>query len=286
MATLDKFHLVTDSALDELSGTLSESPSAEASLPIANILDPDRSKLTRWTGSPNPITITASRASSGDVAFYASGFGIARYDFADDVTVRLRLYDQIDQGGSLVYDSGALSVATIIPWGSFIAGVDSWGANYSLGIPAIFQSWWNPPVAYKSLQIDIVNPTATTVDIGRVYLGYAFVPSANLSYNTIIEWVDNSKHTRADGGGLRTESVQSFRRMEIPLDWMTDIDRDRFSWIMERVTKNGDVMISLDPNATGRESLENSGVFKRVNNNRFSSRFFNTNATRLILEEA
>lgn len=283
MADLDKLHIITSSDLDLLN--LSETPAAEASLPIENLLDVNRGKFTRWTGSPNPIVIKASRVSAGDPAFYASGFGFARHDFADDVTVRLRLYDQIDQLGSVVYDSTALTVATTIPWGVFVAGVDTWGASFTLGIPAIFSLFF-PAVAYKSLQIDIVNPTATTVDIGRVYLGFAFVPSANFSYNSVIEWVDDSKHNRTDGGGLRTETVPAYRRFEIPLDWMTDVDRERFSWLLERVTKGGDMLISLDPNATGRESLENTMVCKRVVSNKFAQRHHNINTTKLIVAEA
>jgi hypothetical protein len=278
-----KLHIVTSSDLDQL--TLTESPSAEALLPIANVLNVDRGKLTRWTGSPTTVTITASRVSAGDSAFYASGFGIARHDFADDVTVRLRLYEGIDQTGAVAYDSTALTTATTIPWGVFIAGVDTWGATFSLGIPSIFSNWFDP-VAYKSLQIDIVNPTATTLDIGRIYLGYAFVPTSNFSYGSVIEWIDPSKHNRTDGGGLRTETVPSYRRFEIPLDWMSDTNRERLSWLLERVTKGGDMLMTLNPNATGRESLENTAVCKRVVNNKFARRYNNINSTKLVLEEA
>ena len=166
-----------------------------------------------------------------------------------------------------------------------IAGVDEWSADYTLGIPAIFAFWFDP-VAYKSAQIDIVNPTSAKIDIGRIYLGFAFSPDVNIDWGAEVEWVDPSKHKRTDGGGLRTEAVQSHRRFVCDFKWVTDTERERLSWLLERVTKSGDMLCTLDPNATGRESLENTMVCKRTNNNKFRRDRYNKNTIRLDLVEA
>lgn len=280
-----KLHLVTVSDADAIS--IAASPSAEAALPAGNLLYSDREKIARWTGAPNPITLTGSRVSSDDSPYTASGFALGRHNFKNDVKIRLRLFDDIDQGGATVYDSGALDAGEIIPWGIMQPGVNGWAETYNLGTgtPAIFSHFFSP-VNWLSYQVDITNPTASVVDIGRLMLGYAFVPSANFSWGSELEWVDPSTHSRAASGGLHTDLVDSYRRYRLPLDWLTDIDRDQLSEQLEKATKSSEMLVSLNPNATGRRRLENTMICKRVSNNSYVPTHFNNNQTVLEVEES
>lgn len=284
-STDSNLHIITSSDLDGLAVTTT--PTAESSLPASNMLDPRRGLFMRVTGTPDPLVIKFTR-SGGESAFYASGFALARHNFPTDTTARIRLYGDIDQTGSVVYDSGAVVTSVIVPWGSFLAGIDPWADAYTLGIPDIFAHWFDA-VAYKSLQIDIDQPSGSEIaylDIGRLYIGWAFVPTVNFSRGAAIVWVDKSIHNRTAGGGIRTEGVVSFRRYELSLDFMPVSDRERLSHLLERVGKQGDMLITLDPEATGRTHIENTMVGKRVSDNKIAQIGPSTHAAKLIFEES
>jgi len=272
-------HMILGNDLDDL--TLSASPAPVATLPETNMQKQARGKIMRVNGTS--VAITANRPT---VAAYASGFGLARHNLKNSSTVRLRLYDDQNQTGNVVYDSTALSVGTPIPWGVMRAGIDTWGANYEddSGLPAIFSLWFDA-VAYRSLQIDVSAPDNTDIDIGRLFMGWAFAPTVNFNYGSAFELIDNSKHTRTAGGSLRTENVEAYRRASVDLQWLTDIDRERLSHELAKATKGGDILLSLDPGLGGRLGLEQTMIAKRVNNSTFTPRFSNTNSTKLTFEE-
>jgi len=185
--------------------------------------------------------------------------------------------------------TGALLTSVTIPWGAFLAGIDPWADAYTIGIPNIFAHWWAPEVAYKSLRVDIDQPEGSEIgyiDIGRLYIGWAFVPSVNFARGVSIEWVDPSKHNRTAGGGIRTENIMPYRKFDFDLNFMPVSDRERLSYLLERVGKGGDMLISLDPTAEGRSGIENTMVAKRIVNNKISQLSQSISATKLVFEEA
>jgi hypothetical protein len=286
-STDQNLHMITSSDLDGLAVTVT--PTADVELPAANMLDPRRGLSMRVSGTPTAIEIKFTREIS-DSGFYASGFAMARHNFPVGSTARIRLWDGINQTGVLVYDSGAIETAVVIPWGAFLAGIDPWSDAYELGIPGIFSHWFDA-VGYKSLQIDIdftpvTSPALPFIDIGRLYIGWAFVPTINMARGASITWVDKSIHNRTAGGGLRTENIDAYRKFDLDLNWMPVSDRERLSHLLERVGKGGDMLISLDPTATGRTSLENTMVGKRTVDNKISQIGPSTHATKMTFEES
>lgn len=279
-------HIITASDLDGQESAITVTPAPEAELPIANMLDSRRGLIMRITGTPDPITIKFTRAAP-DTSFFASGYALASHNFPDQTTARLRLWDDINQTGNVVYDSGAIETEIVIPWGSFLAGIDAWGDVYEVGSESIFSHWFDA-VAYKSLQIDIDQPISAeeSIDIGRLFIGWAFVPTVNFSRGATITWVDKSIHNRSAGGGLRTENIQPYRKFDLDLNFMPITDRERLSHLLERSGKGGDMLISLDPTATGQTSLENTMICKRVIDNKISQHQFSRHSAKLSFEES
>lgn len=277
---LSKLHMIIGSDLDD--ETIAESPSAESGLPVGNLKVQSRGRLMRVTGTS--CTLTASN--SGGVSKFASGFCLGHHNLLSDATVRLRLYSGENQSGTENYDSGVLPVATVIGWGSFVWGVDAWGSSYddSSGIPAIYALWFDSTI-YKSIQVDISAPSNTEIDISRIILGSAYIPNYNFSYNSVIEWVDNSRHMRSAGGSLRTKSAIPFRRFNLSLDHLSDSEQETLSNKFQLIGKGGDLLICLNPNETGARGLENTAIVKSMVNHSYTHDRYNNNRARYNFEE-
>ena len=280
MAT--NLHLIIGSDLDD--ATLTVTPAPVATLPATNMQTVDRGRVCRVLG--NSMRIRSSFAAGR----FASGFALARHNLALTGTIRLRLYDGADQTGTVTYDSGAVAIASIIPWGVMIPGVTPWGGAYPDGVnlPPIATLWFDT-MPYRSLQVDITSPgngATDALDVGRIFLGQAFVPEYNYNFGDPLEWVDHSRHTRTAGGSLRTEETHAYRRVTISLDWLNLGEREFLAGEFERrMTKAVDLLLSMNPEATGRTKLEGTMICKRVNDIALRHTTPQSNALQLILEE-
>ena len=277
MALKSNLHIIHGSDLD--AENLTVTPAPVASLPATNMQKQGRGRITRIMG-------TSATIKANVIGTTADGFALANHNLENTATIRLRLYDADNQSGNLVYDSGVMPVATIIPWGVMRPGLDAWGFAYeSAGMPKIFSLWFDL-TAYKSLVIDVSSPDNTQIDIGRLFIGSAFVPAINYNWGNGIEWVDPSKHTRTAAGSLKTHSIRAYRRFTYDLGHLSNEERERLSYDLERVTKSGDVLICLDPTATGRTALEQTMIGKRVSNNNIATRHTAISSTKHTFEEA
>lgn len=279
MTIESKLYIAVENTIANLTPVVTPAPEAE--LPATNLLDDRRNKVCRITGlADDAIAIKGGSATD----YNYSCFAFWGWDFADDVTVRFRIFADDSQGGATMYDSTALSPHVTIPWGSMIPGVDPWGDVYTVAPPSLYIIFFDTVVG-KSYQIDIDNPTAATVDMGLIFSGWAWTPSKNIDYGQATGWVDNSIHSRTSGGGLKTQAVDSYRRLSFSLTQMTKLDRETISHLLETAGKEGDILLSLDPNETTRELIENSMICRRVTNNRASRVAYELRSTSLEFEE-
>jgi len=194
-------------------------------------------------------------------------FALWGWNFASDVTVRIRLYSEDGQTGSVVYDSTALTPHVIIPWGDMLYGPDPWGDVYTTAPPELYAVFFDEVVA-KSYQVDIVNPTATSVDIGLIFGGWAWTPTINMDLGQWTDHIDDSKQTRTAGAGLVTQAVDSYKHIGWSLSRMPKTDRETLAHLLETAGKDSDILMSLDPTETTRELIENQMICRRVSNNR------------------
>jgi|GEM_PF-3498856 len=281
MAVSRKLHMIVGSQLD--SETLNFNTDPLSSMPAENMQSSDADLITRIPASSASITFSLA-----GLAQVASGFAIAGHNLPYvDGTVRVRLYEDANQTGTVNVDSQDLPVATKITLGAFRAGVHRVGQTYdeSVDLPRIVRYWFDEPVAYRSGQIDITAPGATEIDIGRLFLGLAFVPNWNFSWGRKFQLIDPSEHTRTEAGGSKTEKRRAYRRFEFNLDWLDEADRERLYIELSRNGKAQDMLVSLDPDRPGVMGLVESMIAKRVNDYSDSFTHVNTYQSSLVLEE-
>lgn len=259
MAIESQLYIGVENELANLTPVVTPAP--VASLPATNLLDSRRNAVCRVTGSPNPIAIKGG--SSVDYTFGC--FAIWGCDFASDVTVRYRVFAADAQGGATMYDSTALSPHITIPWGSMIPGIDAWGDVYSVATPSLYIIFFDAVVG-KSYQIDIVNPTAASVDIGYIFSGWAWTPSKNIN-GQAVKWIDPSPQERTAGGGLRTSAQTAYRKLSFPLSQLTQLDAETISHLLQTANKDGVILLSLNPNEITRELIDTSMLCNRVSDN-------------------
>jgi hypothetical protein len=209
----------------------------------------------------------------------ASGIALAEHNLKEDSTIQIRLYDQANQAGILVFDSGIVSAGTIKPWGEFNAGTDPWSdAEWQLGdlIPQIFYNYFTQR-AWHSIQIDISAPNNTTIDIGRLMIGYVFIPSRNYARRSRFDWVDT---------GTDRIKGEEYRVFNFDLNRLADFENDRLEIELIKSKRQGDVLVCLNPDATGLSKLKDTAVMKRENDISRTNLFQNINRQNLKFKES
>lgn len=250
MALSDKLNILFPMAIDESS--LSVTPSPVATLPESNVFNTKRNKFMRVIGTTATIKFNANKL---DVM---SGIAVGNHNLLDDSTIRIRLYDAANQTGTVVHDSTILSAGTIKPFGEWVPGVDPANAEWQLGdlLPQnYFYSF--DQVAYLSVQIDIVAPNNTQIDIGRIMPGFVFEPSWNYEWSSKWDWLEDGDENTASN---------KYRVFSFTLNELTDIESARYKYEKIKASKQGDLLICTQPSVTGLERLFNTAICKRMNN--------------------
>jgi len=249
MALSDKLNILFPMAVDESS--LAVTPAAVATLPEAQVFNRRKDKFMRVMGTTATIKFNANAA---DVM---SGLAIGDHNLTEGSTIRIRLYDDFNQAGSITHDSTALTAGIIKPFGEWTPGVDPVSAEWQLGdlLPQIYFYTFDQ-VAFKSVQIDIVATGNTEIDIGRVIPGFVFEPQRNYGWRSKWQWIEEGNERIA---GNR------YRLFTFKLNDLEDIENDRYEYEKMKATKQGDLVICLNPSATGLERLKNTAICKRVN---------------------
>lgn len=266
--------------------TLSSSLAAESSYPLTNMLNQTKGEPTRWDMSSTTSTaITFSSAT----AYAANNFMLKGHNMPSDATVRLRLWQDAGQSGTLLYDSTATVIYLIIPWGEMIAGIDPWGNYYDpdTNLDPVFSLGFDT-VNFKSGQIDISNPTPTNnlLEIDKMALFFGWTPTYNFEHGATSVIEDSTRLYETSAGGFLPSNFPARRKMEIDFTAMSDQDRSLLTHILvERTTKANDLYIVANPNATGVSKYMHTSIFKRANDAQFTQTSYNLNDYALTLRE-
>jgi hypothetical protein len=205
-------------------GTIAADPAMVANLPPEYLLQQGRSFVARST-STDPQAI----AGNLEAAAMVDALALCGHNLSGGATIRWRLYSEADQGGSLTYDSGALAVGTVIPWGSFDWGVGhSWGATYEEGAGDQYAiHLMAAPKVCGSWQVDITdgdNPDGY-MEARRLVIGRAFRPQCNASYGLQWGWVSQTAHQRTAAGSLDSEIGPRYRTLSFALNYLYEAER-------------------------------------------------------------
>lgn len=202
--------------------TIGAGPGPDAAdSPITNTQNSVRGEVWRNTDTDG-IDINGSFADG--TARPINTFAIFRHRL-HGATIRLRLYDAVDQGGTTIYDSGSLNT---IWWTPDTSGFN-WGASgYDPFLTeAPFLLWLDQTyTAAKSYKITFSSfastgpywPTSDAWQISRIVLGAYMEPITGPALGASFGWDAVSASVRSVGGSLRTSQGQMWRTATLDLN--------------------------------------------------------------------
>lgn len=261
MTIIGNMRLLTPNRGD--TATLTSATSGTDTLPVANLQDTTRERVWRTANAAGTKTVYGDLADIRTL----SGFALARHNLTGIATLRLRLYSQPAQAGTLLYDSGDLIDTSVAHgWGdpNYGWGLFPWGsATIDTPVP-IFAHWFGPINACASFRLDITDASNADgyIQAARLVIGDYFEPAKNCSYPMRMGQRESSVQVRTEGGSLRTDSGQVWRQWSTALDMLTDSERSDLFDRLRRMGMSGDAVISVFPGAGGAIERDHCGLVK------------------------
>lgn len=189
--------------------------------------------------------------------------------------------------GSVVYDSGDMIAAELIPLGIWRVGLDAWGAEDLTELPTVQFNVWTEQIPIDGYRItinDAANPDGY-IKIDRIIAGVGYSPEYNPAYGLQLEWQDFSENRRTESGSLRTVGSGMARRVSFDLSFMSKNGLQGLSQELLRVGKGRDIYISIYPESLGMLEAEHAFVARRSSNYGHSHSFYNNWESSLEFEE-
>lgn len=215
--------------------TLSASPAAVTTLPAANLQNPSRAYIWRSTS-------TAAQTLLGDFDSLVSVSGVAlvRHNLSASATWRFRLYASTGQTGSLLYDSGTVSLLTI---------------NASL--------WFTLVQGCRSFSLVLTDAAAVDyMQASRIFIGRSFEPLHNMAYGLSLSSQTDSVQRRTEAGSQRTEYHGSYKRWSFRLEILNETERPQLFDALRVDGLREDMFLSCFPGSGGALEGQYSGQVK------------------------
>lgn len=269
---------------DSDAATLTATPAAVTTLPVSNLQDATRTKLWRSTSA-------AAQAIKGgwDDSYQVAAFSLVRHNLSPSAKLQFRLWEDAAQSGTLLYDSGEVSIGTVIGWGDLVWGIDPWGgSNIFSGWAYAFTTLWFDEVTARSFQLDLTdtaNPDGY-LQASRLVVGPYFEPLINADYGLSMSWEESSTQQRTDGGTLRTDAFDPYRRWSFGLSHLDPDERATLTEIVRKVGLRQDFFLSCFPEAGGELERDYAGMAKIVQIPKFGHNRFENFESELIFEES
>lgn len=186
----------------------------------------------------------------------ASGLVPYRHFLSNVSTWQLELFDEQDQTGNMVYDSGLIECVQTKTLGELDWLVDPLVASTLDNWPYKFSQHWFDGVFFQSGRITIVDPESTRHEFDRIYLGTVIQPKVNFSYDHSHKWVSKEKHVETVGGSAFAAQKEKRRKLTFDLMWIDELERPAFSEANREVGISKDWFISLFPEEGGQKEIE------------------------------
>jgi hypothetical protein len=257
---MSRVRIIAPNRLDE--AALTASPALVAGLPVENLQDDSRARVARSVGLPSPQYIRGDWPAFRQI----NSFALWRHNLSGAATLRLKLYAGLGQTGDLLYDSGAIELGSIIPWGELVWGVDTWGAELFEDWPVASHVMWFDPVRPLSFELELDDPANPDgyIQASRIVMGSYFMPDVNFSRPFKFRWEDESTQERTDGGSLRTDEQESYRAFTFSLDWLNEAERAAFVEILRQMGKKKTMFLSMFPEDVGTKRRDFEALVKVV----------------------
>lgn len=220
-----------------------------AALPIANVQNPQITKVFRNTQTTAEITVDFGQERVVDFV------AVIRHNMTQNGKFRVRLSNAADFS-TTERDTGLVDAWPIVeefgvlPWGVF-----NWGGflsvteavDYTISSFDVFDT-----VSARYLKINLSDTTNTDgyLQVGRLICGPAYRPSINYAFGVELEFVDESRVTKSRGGQTFVDEVERFRRMRFQLQNLpeNEIFSNIFNSIDRRRGIAKDILVIPQPN--------------------------------------
>jgi hypothetical protein len=244
--------------------TLACVPAPAPACPVTNVLLPSRSRILRVMGAAAVITAVYGEP------HIMNAMAIVRHTLTAGAQWRLEVFSDAAMTRT-VYDSGLTPVLQVKDLGDLELGVDALGEN-------IYEDWafrhgtfWFESVQAWAWRLTISDVGAEFIDISRIIAGAAFSPEFNANFGLKHQWVDPSKQQRTAGNSLFTDRLESYRRVDFDLSYMTASDKRTLFDLQRRIGLGGDLFISIYPeSASDVDARDGEFHCKAVETNPFT----------------
>lgn len=276
------FKLLVDNKSDFATLTAAAGTTLASTLPLANIQKYNNSKIARFT-SYSDSTIKGNFPANQLVDIVA----LWRTSLTDVSTWRVKLYDAINQGGTLVYDSGDVGTIKLKTLDELDWGIEELNASTSEGAGIRRSILYPDNIVCRSFTIQMKDPTNTDsfFDVTRLYMGRSVSTKINMEYGFKNAAVDNAIQTRTTGGGLWSTPSSAFDKISFTLAQMEEKDRAKMRAAYKHAGKMLDIFISAFPDGKGYLEEDNAFAGKFTNSPEFVNDYFNNYVAEFEIEE-
>ncbi len=273
--------IVTPNYADE--ALLTADPVLEASLPVENLQEQTRARVARTTGLSSP----QSYLGQWDGPRPCSCFVLWRHNLSAGATIQLTLFEGQNFDVSVLLDETIFLGDGIPAWGENAWGTFQWGGSVFADWPVAFTVLWFDQVSPQSFLVrvtDTGNPDGY-YDISRLVIGPAIEPLYGMNWGANCYWTEDSTQERTDGGTLRTDAADPYRRWQLELPHLTDGERSSIMEMLRMAGRRGDLFLSCFPEEGGSRERDYCGLVKIVGNNGLPYPYLNNWQTSLDFAE-
>jgi hypothetical protein len=215
---MPNLRIVYDNAVKRASSVTASS--SAGSLIAENLRTASKENVWRSTGTSATVTVVFPSAE------LVGCVSLPFCNLTPTATMRVRGYTEVDDADPAV-DTGPQIACGAVPLGSVTWGTTPLGVNAFSYVGAPYATVWFAISAFKKLVIDIddADNDSGYVESAMAVIGNYWSPKTNANWGAGIQVLESSKHTRSDGGDLRTELGFKSRKVSIDLQHMPPADR-------------------------------------------------------------
>lgn len=275
---MPNLRILHDNAADRAVLTASSQAGA---LGPANLQRERKSAVLRSVGAALSITATLP------LAEIVGGVVLAFCNLTANATIRVRGFAEPGDAAPVI-DTGQLLACAYAPLGAWDWGATALAVNaFSFGGGAYARAWF-PRATARHFVIDLAdsgNP-AGYIECSRLVMGNYWEPENNASYGASVTPLDTSTLYRTAGGEQRVAAGSTYRKLTLPLEHMTPLDRASVWRLVRGSGKRRPILVSLFPDNADPELEQTHQLYGRLSDlAAISTPYFETYATSLDIEE-
>lgn len=276
-----RLRIITPNDAD--AATLTAVPSMAATLPQTNLQRPERALVARTTSTADQQI--RGTWSTGRVI---SAVALNRHNLSSVSTWRFRLYaDAV--WADLIYDSGEVVAVPPKSLGDMEWGVDPLGVSLFTGWSHAFSQMWLEPIVARSFILTLLDGTNADgyMQASRLFVGRYLEPSINMDWGYGLRWHEDTTQERTDGGTLRSDGNDPYRRLTLRLSWLAPADRPKFAEWARRDGLRNDFWVSAFPEDATSLERDHAMAAKLTQTPEIAGRFYGTfGVDQYVMEEA